>query len=92
VIVTVYDPTGSGFGDTDVIGGPATRKYRYCDPTTDPTEALICTDPLPGIAFGDVYKPVCVIVPTVEFPEPAEPIDQVTAGCGSPSPDTVAWN
>jgi hypothetical protein len=69
-------------GETDVIVGPCVSMYAYAIPVVVPSATLvatICTGFCDGGAAGAVYRPLDVIVPTVELPEPRPATDQVTA-------------
>jgi hypothetical protein len=80
-IVTVIAPTGSGFGDTDVIFGPRLKMYALAKPTICLLTALVArtsTGFCPGTVVGAVYKPVEDIVP------PLVTSDHVTALLDNP--------
>lgn len=63
-----------GFGDTDVIVGPAGATFTYTMPLVFPSEpSALTVIPLAGIVAGAVYRPPVVILPFVAFP-PVTPL------------------
>jgi hypothetical protein len=81
----VNDPAGTGFGEIDVIVGPAGSTATYTMPMVLWSEpSALTVTPFEGTIAGAVYNPAAVIVPFFVLPPTTPETDHVTLVLDNP--------